>query len=279
MTDTPKTSTLIHYPESDGQPMAESDITRDYLMYCVEALELYFQSRRNVYVSGNSFIYYREGDPRAAVSPDVFVVFGVHKRKRRSYKVWQEGNKLPDFVLEITSFSTKRQDEIEKLKLYESLKVQEYFQYDPTGDYLNPQIKGSTLVDGHYQPLPLQQLDNDIAFIHSAVLSLDLRLQPAINPALMLVSEPVMLPRELRLYDPQAGTTLLNYQEVEQAREQAEQAREQAEQAREQAEQAREQAEQARQDAIPRLLALGLSPDQVAEALGVTVAEVQPYLG
>lgn len=29
---------LIHYPESDSQPMTESDPTRDYLTYCIEAL-------------------------------------------------------------------------------------------------------------------------------------------------------------------------------------------------------------------------------------------------
>jgi predicted transposase/invertase (TIGR01784 family) len=36
-----------------------------------------------------------------------------------------------------------------------------------------------------------------------------------------------------------------------------------------------EKAEQARWDAIPRLLGMGLSVDQVAEALGLSVEEVQ----
>ena len=75
----------IIYPESDGQPMTESDPTRDYLIYAVEVLRQYFQSRQQVYVSGNLFIYYREGDPKAVVSPDVLVIFGVSKRQRRSY--------------------------------------------------------------------------------------------------------------------------------------------------------------------------------------------------
>jgi hypothetical protein len=42
----------IDYPESDGKPMTESDPTRDYLLYCVEALDLPFQSRPNVYKYG-----------------------------------------------------------------------------------------------------------------------------------------------------------------------------------------------------------------------------------
>lgn len=52
-------------------------------------------------------------------------------------------------------------------------------------------------------------------------------------------------------------------------------ASENAEQAKNQAEQAREQAEQARRSAIPRLLAMGLTTAQVAEALDLTLEEVQ----
>ena len=68
--------TEIVYPDSDGAPMAESDPTRDYLIYGVEALDIYFQNRADVYVSGNLFIYYKQGVPDAVVAPDVFVVFG-----------------------------------------------------------------------------------------------------------------------------------------------------------------------------------------------------------
>ena len=52
----------IEYPSSDGEPMAESDITRDYMTYSVEAVKLYFQERSDVYVSANSFIYYEQGN-------------------------------------------------------------------------------------------------------------------------------------------------------------------------------------------------------------------------
>ena len=55
------TSPLIEYPETDGQPMTESDATRSYLIYCIAALRLFFQSRPRVYVSGNLFIYYDRG--------------------------------------------------------------------------------------------------------------------------------------------------------------------------------------------------------------------------
>lgn len=75
------------YPSSDGLPIAESDAARDYLVYAIEALKLHFQHRSDVYVSGNLFIYYVQGNPKAIVAPDVFVVFGVENKKRLSYKV------------------------------------------------------------------------------------------------------------------------------------------------------------------------------------------------
>ena len=111
MTSTPLSPRFeVIYPESDGSPITESDITRDYLIYGIEALDRYFQAAANVYVSGNLFIYYEQGNPRAVVSPDVFVIFGVEKRKRSSYKTWEEKGKVPDFILEITSRTTASED-------------------------------------------------------------------------------------------------------------------------------------------------------------------------
>ena len=62
-----------------------------------------------MYVSGDLLIYYEEGNPRVSVAPDVFVVFGVEDRMRMNYKVWEEG-KGPDFVLEVASPRTWRED-------------------------------------------------------------------------------------------------------------------------------------------------------------------------
>ena len=233
--------TEIIYPVSDGTPMAESDPARDYLIYCVEALDIYFQNREDVYVSGNLFIYYKKGVPSAVVAPDVFVVFGVTKKKRLSYKVWNEENKVPNFVLEITSATTQENDEEEKPHKYSQLGIQEYFQYDPTGDYLTPQLKGSRLIDGNYQSIQGNVLPDGTSSIYSEVLGLDLRLVGG----------------ELRFYDPQTAEKLLSHKETEQAR---------------------QQAEQARRNAIPKLLGLGLSLEQVAEALSLSVEDVRKFV-
>src|SRR5215475_4655569 len=232
-------ATTVDYPDTDGLPMAESDFQRKPLTYAVEALDIYFQDRPNVYVSGNLFLYYREGDPRAVVAPDVFVVFGAEKRDRSSYKLWEEP-KAPDFVLEITSKSTRSEDQESKPQIYTQLGVREYVQYDPTGDYLKPPLQGLRLVAGTYEPLPVTERPEGRLVLYSAVLELELHLEDG----------------QLHFYAAETGQKLLTHREAEQARLQAEQARLQAEQARLQAEERASREAALRRDAEARIAEL-----------------------
>lgn len=200
--------TEIEYPDSDGLPMAESDFQREVLIYAVEALRGHFRDRDDVYVSGNLFIYYEEGNPKAVVAPDVFVVIGASSHDRPSYKLWNEP-KGPDFVLEITSKSTRGEDQGAKRGIYAYLGVREYWQYDPTGDYLDPPLQGLQLVERNYWPLRAATPVPGGFSLHSAVLDLDLRLEGG----------------AFHFHDPRTGQKLLSYQETEQARVAAEQAR------------------------------------------------------
>ena len=194
-------ATRIDYPSSDGLPMAASDFQRKPLIYAVQALTVYFQERPEVYVSGNLFIYYEEGNPQAVVAPDVFVALGVAPYDRPSYMLWREP-KAPDFVMEITSRSTRSDDQGAKRGIYAFLGVQEYWQYDPTGDYLVPPLQGLRLEGRNYQPLSATTLPDGTLSLHSRVLRLDLRLVHS----------------QLRFYDPATGQPLLTHQEAEQAR-------------------------------------------------------------
>ncbi len=204
----------VIYPDGDGLPMAESDATRDYLIYSVEALDSYFQDRPDIYVSGNLFVYYEQGNPKAVVAPDVLVVLGVEKKKRLSYKVWEEQDKIPDFILEITSKSTASEDRGTKKGLYAYLGVKEYFQYDPTADYLKPPLQGFRLVEGNYLPIPGRGT-NDCLSIVSEVLGLELWLDTN---------------GEMRFYSPATGEKLPSPKEMGQAKYLAEQAKDLAEQ-------------------------------------------------
>jgi Uma2 family endonuclease len=219
--------------------MAESDFQREPLTYAVEALGAYFQQRADVYVSGNLFIYYEEGNPEAVVAPDVFVVFGAPKHRRSSYMLWNEP-KAPDFVMEITSRRTRSQDQGPKRGTYAFLGVQEYVLYDPTGDYLRPPLRGLSLVGDNYELMPTTVLPDDTLTLYSNVLGLELRLVHSV----------------LRFVDPATGQRLLSYREVEQARQEAEQARQEAERARQEAEELARREAAARAEVAARLAAV-----------------------
>jgi Uma2 family endonuclease len=190
----------IEYPETDGQPMAETDFQRKPLTYCVEALDAYFADKPQIYVSGNLLIYYEEGTNQS-FAPDVFVVFGVPKHNRRIYKIWEEG-KAPDVVIEILSKGTWKNDTGKKKNLYAQLGVKEYFLYDPVGDCLDKPLAGYWLdEDDEYKPIGLDELPGGILSIDSHLLRLELRVKGD----------------KLYIYDSATKQYLYNYSEIHQA--------------------------------------------------------------
>lgn len=141
----------IEYPESDGKPMAESDVHLEVMLALIQGLRDHFSQTPDVYVAGNLLLYYEEGK-RSSVAPDVFVVRGVSNHKRDTYLLWREGQ-APCFVLEITSKSTRDEDLTKKKSVYARLGVEEYFLFDPRGEYLEPQLQGFRLTGGKYRPI------------------------------------------------------------------------------------------------------------------------------
>jgi Uma2 family endonuclease len=191
------------YPESDGKPMAETDIHIDQIIDLRKALQAYYRDEPEVYVSGNIFIYYLENDTREQVSPDLFVVKGVQKHRRRYYQVWVEG-KAPDFVLEVNSKSTKKEDINYKYELYEQiLKVPEYFLFDPTGKYLHPPVLGYRLASGRYSPI--EEIGGRL---HSEELGLEFQVERGTLPE---TPESLWV---LRVYDPITEAKLLTPDEL-----------------------------------------------------------------
>ncbi len=132
--------------------MAETDTHRDAMADTIATLKEFYRTASDVYVAGNLLLYYEEGNRAASIAPDVFVVFGIAKGRRRTYKLWEEG-RSPDVVIEFTSGSTRLEDLGTKRYLYAALGVHEYFLCDPLGEYLNPPLQGYTLEDGEYTRL------------------------------------------------------------------------------------------------------------------------------
>lgn len=189
----------IEYPESDGQPMAETDKHRDLMFALIAALQNHFADEPDVYVSGNLLLYYIEGDPTKCVAPDVFVVRGVAKHERRIYKLWEEG-RAPNVVIEVSSRKTTKEDLSWKKQLYAWFGVAEYFIFDP--EYkLKPPLRAFRLRGKEFI---------EEAVTGNRVLSAELGL------------ELVNTGKTLRLLDQQTGEFLPTPQEEAVARRQAE---------------------------------------------------------
>jgi Uma2 family endonuclease len=147
----------VHYPESDGKPMGETETHIREIMRLIRTLDLRFADRDDVYVGGDLLVYYEEGNPRAVVVPDVFVAVGAPKRpERRIWKLWEE-RIPPTLVIEVTSPSTRRDDLGRKRTLYARLGVSEYVLYDPLGEYLRPALQGFRLTRAAFEPMAVEQ--------------------------------------------------------------------------------------------------------------------------
>ena len=179
----------IDYPTTDGKPMAETPLHMRVMWDLIQMLIAWFSSDSMVYVWGNMFLYYEEGDASKNVSPDVMVIKGVAKDKfRDTFKVWEEGGKTPNAIIEVTSKGTSENDEVDKFHLYQDvLRVEEYFLFDPRAEYLKPPLKGFRLVKGKYQPIKAVS-----GRLPSKVLGLHLERNG----------------QELRLYDPRTSVWL-----------------------------------------------------------------------
>ena len=162
----------VEYPESDGKPMAETDIHRRVIIDVATMLSTRYRGREDMFVGGDLMMYYEEGAANLYVSPDIFVAFGPPREPpRRVWKTWEEG-KLADFVLEVTSKGTRRKDE-EKRRLFQRLGVAEYWQHDPTGEYMPAILKGQRLNAARtYEAIPLIAKPDGMLHGESKVLSL-----------------------------------------------------------------------------------------------------------
>lgn len=183
----------VFYPETDGKPMAETDIHRELLNYLIEALKIYFQKDENVYVSGNLLLYYEQGNPKKCVAPDVMICFGVEKKLRRVYQLWKE-ERVPQVVFEISSTSTWREDLSKKYALYERLGVKEYYIFDPEYKALDESLLAYFLIEGEF-------------------VKADVENKRIFSPTLHL--EIVDTGEDLRIFNPKTDSFLMTMEEIQ----------------------------------------------------------------
>jgi Uma2 family endonuclease len=208
-------------------------------------------------VLANQYFFYEERKPRKRVAPDVMVIFGVAPGGRDSYKLWEEGQ-MPSVVFEVTSRKTQEEDKTEKKDRYERLGIEEYWLFDPKGEWVAGQLLGyrlgAPMEEGRrcYEPIT----DGRVS-----PLGLRVRVEGQL-PAFYRedTGEKLLIPEELALELRRTAAQL------EQERQRAELAEQLALQAEQRAEQEREAKEQERRRAealAERLRQLGVDPDQI----------------
>ena len=109
--------------------------------------------------------------------PDLLVAFDVDPElyfRSNGYIISEQG-KPTDFVIEVASASTAARDPGSKRDDYAVFGIPEYWLLDETGEHYGDRLAGERLVDGVYEPIEVEQLDEDVLQGHSDVLGLDIR--------------------------------------------------------------------------------------------------------
>jgi Uma2 family endonuclease len=226
----------ILFPCSDGKPMADNTEQYRWIVIIKENLEILFAADDNVFIAGDLLWYPVRSQLISPVAPDVMVVLGRPKGKRRSYRQWNEENIPPQIVFEILSPSNDAKEMDRKLEFYNTYGVDEYYIYNPD----RFQLDGWLRRDGNLTKL--WEMDGWV------------------SPRLGMRFETGQ--GELVIYRPDGQRFLTSVefnQRVEQAEFLLEQERQRAEQEHQRAEQERQRAEQL----AAYLRNLGVDPDNL----------------
>ena len=117
------------------------------------------------------------GDMTGSRYPDLLVAFEADPEayyRSNGYIISEQG-KPPAFVLEIASPSTRHIDETAKRRDYAALGILEYWRFNQAGRRRAARLAGDRLVNGTYEPVPIDDLAEDVLQGRSAALNLDLR--------------------------------------------------------------------------------------------------------
>ena len=202
----PKTHGRIRLPDPPARH--PDDMTSfDHLSETgsVHYLKHHFGSPDTTLVTGEHYITpVPASDITGARYPDLLIAFGADPaayRESNAYVISEQG-KPPDFVLEIASRATGREDTTAKRDAYAALGIPEYWRFDATGEYHGARLAGDRLVDGVYVPIGLEELPGGSVQGYSEVLDLRIRWENG----------------QLAWYDPATGRPIVTIDDEREAR-------------------------------------------------------------
>ena len=88
---------------------------------------------------------------------------------------------------------------MDKRTAYAGLAIPEYWRFDQTGEFHGTRLSGDRLVDGRYEPVPIEMVEEGVLQGYSRVLNLILRWNHG----------------QLGWHDPETGTHIVRYEDLE----------------------------------------------------------------
>jgi Uma2 family endonuclease len=207
----------LEYDPFEPEPMPDAMLQEPILRGLLAVLSSRAQANnpgQRLFDSSNTIVCYDPGDLNVRVSPDYYFAVGIDPetlKYRGIYRTWIQG-KPPDFVLEVASPSTARNDETTKRDIYARMGVPEYWRYDPT-DLIDPNRRplyavpliGEILVDGAYRPIEIAPGPEGCIMGYSPALGVSLAVKD----------------KRLVVYDHELGDFVAEFEEQERAKMQA----------------------------------------------------------
>ena len=173
-------------------------------------LSNHFGDPATTLIAGERFLVVRPTRGMAgSMYPDLLIAFDVDPvsyKESNGYTIDEQG-KPPDFVMEIASRRTGRQDIARKRDGYAALGIPEYWRFDETGEFHRTLLAGDRLAtDGQYQPIAIEEVADGILQGYSHVLNLLLRWENG----------------QLRWHNPETGRRIASIEDERDARIRAE---------------------------------------------------------
>lgn len=117
----------------DRKEMRSQSHQRMFSEFVVQLAQL-FAEEPMANVGGDQAFYWNSEDDRDSICPDAYLIRGIDKSPRDSFKLWEERAKFPDlsirFALEIWSKSNPMSERFKKYDAYRFLGVAEYLEVD-----------------------------------------------------------------------------------------------------------------------------------------------------
>lgn len=139
-------------------------------------LHLHFGGAETTLVISEAALGWNLSQSEGILYPDLMIAFNIDRTAaiRVQGIAIDDVGKPPEFVMEIASRRTARNDFVGKRVSYARYGVPEYWRFDPTGGGRYPQpLAGDRLVAGEYESIDIEHTGEGLYRGHSSVLNLD----------------------------------------------------------------------------------------------------------